>query len=188
MTNWNEPDSQNALTPWLLIDQLTLFQAVMLIFGRDPSHDMAARPKGYVPIAMAMKRAIERSELPAQRKIDPLDGGFYSLAYEDTFTVNQADVRAWLERIGKKDAFFFLADATEWPNAPVRGHAADDQPLTSRERSNLLRIIRALSIMAKLPERGAALAVEKQLEDLHFTSPREGTIRNALNEARDMEP
>lgn len=60
------------------------------------------------------------------------------------------------------------------------------KPLEGRERSNLLRIISALGVMAKLPERGAATSVEKQLEELGFDEPKEATIRKALEEARKL--
>ena len=63
-----------------------------------------------------------------------------------------------------------------------------DAPLSSRERGNLLRVIRALDSMAKLPSRGAAPSIEKQLQELGFTSPKESTIRGIIDEARRLNP
>lgn len=60
------------------------------------------------------------------------------------------------------------------------------RPLVGRERTNLLRIICALDVMAELPDRGAATSVEKQLEELGFDEPKEATIRKALDEARKL--
>ena len=61
-------------------------------------------------------------------------------------------------------------------------------PIDSRERTSLLRVIRALSVMAKLPDRGAAASVEKQLQELGFTGPKDATIRSALSDAHALEP
>lgn len=60
--------------------------------------------------------------------------------------------------------------------------------LGARERNNMLRIVRALSEMARLPEKGAAPSVEIQLQELGFTSPKEETIRKVLGEAKGLEP
>lgn len=191
MTDWNKPDSNEALRPWLLIDPLTLFQAVMLIFGRDPSHDLTGRPRGYVPIMTALKQAITSDKLPAIRTNDPAEGRYYGLDQEDKTNVRQADVRQWLEAINYESAFFFLAEPDSWPSTSgttieIANHA-DKTPAT-RERTNLLRIIRALSVMAKLPQRGATASVEVQLQGLGFDGPMEATIRKVLNEARALEP
>lgn len=60
--------------------------------------------------------------------------------------------------------------------------------LRSRERNSMLRIVRALSEMARLPEKGAVPSVESQLQELGFTSPKEETIRKVLKEAGELEP
>lgn len=61
-------------------------------------------------------------------------------------------------------------------------------PFSARERNNMLRIVRALSEMARLPEKGAVPSVESQLQELGFTSPKEETIRKVLKEAGELEP
>lgn len=61
-------------------------------------------------------------------------------------------------------------------------------PFSARERNNMLRIVRALSEMARLPEKGAVPSVERQLQELGFTRPKEETIRKVLNEAGDLQP
>jgi len=63
-----------------------------------------------------------------------------------------------------------------------------EKPLQERERTSLLAIIRALSIMAKAEGRGATSAVEKQLQELGFDSPKEATIRALLKEAGGLQP
>jgi hypothetical protein len=190
VTDWNEPDSHASLKPWILIDPLTLFQAAMLIFGRDPSHELTGRPQGYVPIATAMKQAIERGELQAQRTVDPYWGtSFCSLEAEDKTFVRQADMQDWLEKIGQREAFFFLTDPDHWPNANGKVPAVTDKPLDTRERTTLLRMIRALDVMAALPSRGASSSVQKQLQEIGFTGgPGDSTIRKVLEQARALEP
>jgi hypothetical protein len=64
----------------------------------------------------------------------------------------------------------------------------DDKPLGQRSRATLLRIIRALSVMANVPDRGATKSIELQLQQLGFTSPKEATIRALLEETRSLEP
>lgn len=65
----------------------------------------------------------------------------------------------------------------------------EEKPLAPRERGSLLRVIRALDVMAKLPERGAAVGLLHQLEQLGFTSgPGDTTIRKTLEQARALEP
>lgn len=69
-----------------------------------------------------------------------------------------------------------------------QGASADGDQAGSRSRSTMLRVIRALSVMAELPERGAVDSVSKQLDELGFKSPKEATIRNLLTAARELEP
>lgn len=64
----------------------------------------------------------------------------------------------------------------------------NEKPIDRRERANLLRVIRALSVMAKLPERGATSAIAKQLDELGLLKPQEATIRKFIEEARAIEP
>ena len=64
----------------------------------------------------------------------------------------------------------------------------NEKPIDPRERANLLRVIRALSVMANLPERGSTGAIAKQLEELGLLRPQEATIRKFIEEARALEP
>jgi hypothetical protein len=78
-----------------------------------------------------------------------------------------------------------LRNTLESRSAPL----PEEKPLAPRERGSLLRVIRALDVMAELPERGAAVGLLHQLEQLGFTSgPGDTTIRKALEQARALEP
>lgn len=93
-----------------------------------------------------------------------------------------------LPRLG--DLQFKIADVEmlrEARNA-LPTDSAPHKPLDERERASLLRIIRALDVMAKLPKRGAATPIEKQLQELGFDKPGEATIRKAIDDARALEP
>ena len=70
--------------------------------------------------------------------------------------------------------------ATDALPAPV---LEADKPLEARERASLLRIIRALVVMAKADGRGTATAIEKQLQQLGLDGPKEATIRSILKQA-----
>lgn len=65
--------------------------------------------------------------------------------------------------------------------------AEQSKPMGPKERNNLLRIIRALDVMGKLPDRGPAASILKQLQELGFSGPGEDTIRKAINAARELE-
>lgn len=69
----------------------------------------------------------------------------------------------------------------------LNAHAAD-KPMDPRERTSLLRIIRALNVMANLKERGAATPIATQLQELGFDGPNEATIRKTLADARALDP
>ena len=62
------------------------------------------------------------------------------------------------------------------------------KPLDPRERTSLLRIIRALDVMAALPDRGAATSIEAQLQQMGFDGPKDSAIRSAIEAARALAP
>ena len=66
--------------------------------------------------------------------------------------------------------------------------AIAERAIDERERASLLRIIRALDVMANLPTRGAATSIETQLQQLGFSKPSEATIRKLIEQARALEP
>jgi len=62
----------------------------------------------------------------------------------------------------------------------------ETRAMDTRKERSLLRIIRALDLMAKLPDRGAATSIEKQLQELGFKGPNDETIRKVIDEARAL--
>lgn len=118
---------------------------------------------------------------------------------EDEFSPLPAsmDIREWLFVTEDVDGVIASAIAASQAEAsmPARiatgdagaANVSDDCPMTTRERNSLLRIIRALDVMAKLPERGAASSIVAQLQALGCSSPGEATIRKLLSDARQME-
>lgn len=63
--------------------------------------------------------------------------------------------------------------------------ADSNRPPRDDVRTNYLRVIRALHLMAKLQDRGATTSVLHQLQELGFDSPKEDTVRKILDEARN---
>jgi hypothetical protein len=63
-----------------------------------------------------------------------------------------------------------------------------ERPIDERERGSLLRIIRALDVMAGLPARGAAPSIELQLQQLGFSRPADSTIRKVIEQSRALPP
>jgi len=104
------------------------------------------------------------------------DGGGTISFYLD---INFREMLIWLR-----------ADDVERLAAPALPptNGSNDKPLDARERTTLLRVIRALDAMAELPERGAPSSIEKQLQVLGFDGPKDSAIRAAIDEARKLEP
>lgn len=87
-----------------------------------------------------------------------------------------------------RELFFMAADIERLKSAVAsQSQRTADKPMDARERNSLLRIIRALDIMAKLPDRGAVTSVERQLQELGFDGPGEATIRKVLQDARALD-
>lgn len=66
-------------------------------------------------------------------------------------------------------------------------HLSADRELGTRERNNLLRIIRALVDMAKLPPTGFAESIICQLEDVGVRAPSDDLIRRVVAQARGLD-
>lgn len=102
------------------------------------------------------------------------------------YLIPLSEFRAWGESLPTPFTFpeefpTTIGEAKPWT-------VPDNKPLDTRTRTTLLRVIRALDVMAKLPTRGAATSIEMQLQTLGFDGPKDATIRNLLDEARALEP
>jgi hypothetical protein len=80
----------------------------------------------------------------------------------------------------------FAAESTASPSS-VSAPAANED-LDPRERTTAHRLIAALAAMAKIPDRGAAGAIELQLQRMGFDGPKEAAIKKWLHNARSMPP
>lgn len=71
---------------------------------------------------------------------------------------------------------------------PATGSVAPDQPLRTRERNNLLRLIRALDAMnpKPLPQKGYAESIRAKLDQLGLTAVSDDTIRQVIEDARKL--
>ena len=65
--------------------------------------------------------------------------------------------------------------------------ALSHKPLSVKREKTLLRIIRALDVLAELPERGAATEIVAKLQGLEFQSPGDDTVRDVITQARNLE-
>ncbi|MHB8446592.1 MAG: hypothetical protein ACYC9P_01500 [Rudaea sp.] len=71
---------------------------------------------------------------------------------------------------------------------PLITNSAENRQLNPKREKTLLRIICALGALAELPQRGAAKEVTAKLQGLGFRSPDDDTVRDVINEARNLEP
>lgn len=92
------------------------------------------------------------------------------------------NLKAWCDARGLRPEYFYPE------NDETHSVTTASVELTSKREKTLLRIIQALSVMAKLPERGAAGSVLQQVEELGFSGPSDDTIREVLKAARALEP
>ncbi len=188
MTNFDEVDYPG-WNDWQHYSVLTVGHAACLLSGVHPltfagtGYDglpASVRSKGHV-----ITDAIQKRELLPRTLYVVRNGNLTCMASDQLPT---SDPIAY-------DTILAFEDFAKWCNEygyehPWQDdtHASDERPLSARERRTWLAIIRALSVMAKLPDRGAAGAVEKQLQELGFGSPKVKVIGDVLSEARALEP
>lgn len=182
-------EESEALMAWLLVERLSLEEAVSLAVGRVPIFGRP-HPPTFTPLLKAAESALEDGQLmPSNDWKSRKSSRYYGNDYIEP-EVTQADFRAWLQKALTEalqdGAFFFLRDPNSWPRIAM-AEGCTDKPFDLRERNTLLRIIRALDVMAKLPRRGATASVEAQLQTMGFSNPKEATIRKLLEEARALE-
>jgi hypothetical protein len=103
--------------------------------------------------------------------------------------VKLTEFRAWGESLPAPFTFpdEFPKVANAEPTAPVATKTTQDKPMATKERNSLLRIIRALDVMAELPDRGPASCIVLQLQQLGFSGPSDDTIRKVIIDARALE-
>jgi hypothetical protein len=162
---------------------------------------LSAFPKEYARRRALVGRAVTAGDLPLAKYEDV--NGWRSTSRPDQFLAWAANtfdtlpqelveqVTARGKRVtdlktvtAERDALAArVAELGVAANAPQ----TDERPVDERERTSLLRVIRALDVTAKLPERGAASSVEKQLQELGFDGPHEATIRKIIRDARALE-
>lgn len=104
--------------------------------------------------------------------------------------VKLPEFRAWGESL--QYPFTFpdeFSKATVESVAPAAGIQAQEKQLGSRQRNNLLRIIRALDAMnpKPLPQTGYAESVRAKLEELGLTAVSDDTIRKVIEDARKLD-
>lgn len=102
--------------------------------------------------------------------------------------VKLQEFRAWGESLPSPFGFPDEFPRVAVPVAPV-AMAAPEGTLRSRERNNLLRIIRALDAMnpRPLPQTGYAESIRAKLDELGLTAVSDDTIRKAVEEARKLD-
>lgn len=87
-------------------------------------------------------------------------------------------------KIGQDDiCFIHRLESVDMKKTDSQEHEA---PMSTRERNNLLRIIRALAVMSQLPERGYPASIQAQLVALDMTAPSDDTIRKVIEMARAL--
>ncbi|WP_298192058.1 hypothetical protein [Metallibacterium sp.] len=178
---------------WLHHSGLTLREAAHILCNREPkvlgwaTDDVRALRSLIEQDVHAGKLktlAIYVGGLGNERQIDqtallPDD----QLSFERS-TVEVKELQRWCEQIDRPHPWQV---AQQKDSSPELSSVPDERPLDPRERTSLLRIIRALGVMANLKARGAATPIVRQLQELGFDGPHEATIRQVLDQARGLE-
>ena len=71
--------------------------------------------------------------------------------------------------------------------ASPESNANDGKEMKTRERNNLLRVIRALAEMNQIPTKGYAESIRTKLETLGLSAPSDDTIRKAIEDSRALD-
>lgn len=212
---FNQPQARADFAHWARLDYWTLEESIALCFGKSPKvvtkksvepvRDVSPFARQFMDALEIAARAramdqIADSNIPgffiawAKRMELPFPAELEALVAKRAPIIDwQAACESWQARSQQIQEAYGKAMARiaelERDLVAARATAPDrDTPLDARERKNMLRVIRALGGMAKLPARGAATSVEAQLQQLGFDGPREATIRKILDQARALEP
>ncbi len=194
---------------WQIFSVVTVSEAALLLSGGDPAQ---AKNRGRLDgrayaLQQALLRDIRAGKLVASTPLEYVSDKYISrcrpqspeLAGDTEVSVSAliewADARhmshgwnpALHDEVPQAQSHDVSRYPDELPDATGTARRANDRPLGERERTNLLRIIRALDVMARLPERGAATNVQAQIQALGFNGPGDDTVRDVLKAARALE-
>ena len=177
-------------TVWRNIPEAKLWQAVALSLDIDPdkvqhNRDSCMAESYLFDESQEFKDRMQVATACAGRS---LKTATLSLTHVEECKVELAVFTAWAKTLKWIICKDLIAIAHNAPRlAPTNIHT--DTRLDPRERNSLLRIIRALDVMAGLKDRGAASPLFEQLQKLGFTDgPGDTTIRKLLEQARALEP
>lgn len=105
--------------------------------------------------------------------------------------VRLTEFRAWGESLPAPFTFpdEFPKAAKPEPAASIASQPAQEKPLNTRERNNILRIIRALDAMnpKPLPQTGYAESIRAKLDELGLSTVSDDTIRKVIEDARKLD-
>ena len=204
---FNQPHAVADLSYWGKMALWTLDEAIALSLGKSPNvvNWSAVNGEGDSYIRTSLRASPFRREYARRRQLTSRAAAAYELSDPikpeafltwslNTFDAVPAELIEQVRAMGKRIAdLHVLTERVAELEAQLAAHgkattAMDlDKPLDARERTTLMRIIRALEVMASLPNRGAASSVQKQLEEIGFTSPGNATIRRTLEQARALD-
>jgi hypothetical protein len=206
---FNQPRAVADISYWGKMALWTLDEAIALSLGKNPSvvNWSAVNGDSDSYILAALQNSPFRREYVRRRQLtsraaaahelsDPIKPEAFVAWSLNVFDSVPAELIEQVRAMGKRIAdLHVLTKRVVELEAQLSAYgkaapASDlDKPLDTRERTTLLRIIRALDVMASLPNRGAASSVQKQLEEIGFTSgPGNTTIRKTLEQARALDP
>lgn len=168
---------------WMKQPTIDVLVAAYLLAGEPLPQELShsVNDAGYPPRVVAMIRLI-KERAGAVVRVSAVKSRRLLLSKQDGVLsptiISQVEFQRLLKEQGSGKSTM---------NEPAASEPTQEKPLTAKERNSLLRIIRALDVMAKLPDRGPASSVQKQLQELGFSSPSDDTIRKVISEARKLE-
>lgn len=185
-------NNKSARTPtwsvWLNVPEVAIWEAVALSLNIDPD-----RVKHNAHSFMAEEHLFDESKEFDDRITVATRNAGQALRLSTNSLVDTTENKVslpgfsqWASTIGwhMPDEMLTLENVIP-PNA--RDAANPDKTLGNRERTNLLRIIRALAEMQNLPAKGYAESMRTQLDKLGIAAPSDDTIRKAISAARDLD-
>lgn len=174
---------------WANLDVVDYLDACILSLDLDPRDRRGNDLPTELEATLTRRATIAKSRLGGDLPTYSTDSNRWHVA--EASGVHLAEFREWGEALPFPftfpDAFpkVEIAKPTPASNASM----AQDTPLRTRERNNLLRIIRALDAMnpKPLPQTGYAESLRATMDQLGLSSVSDDTIRKAIEDARALD-
>lgn len=188
---FHQPNASADLDYWIKIARWTLEEGVALSFGKNPAvvnwEAIDGSGESYVRsdlLQSPFRREYARRRLQVSRAsaASELDDPIKPLVFVNWAVRNFSEVDRGLLQAAEAWQKVVMPD-------PVGDVVKKERPLQTRERNNLLRVVRALCKEAKidLDKKGVSAVLEAVVTTAGFDGPKERALRDIVKQAREVD-